>query len=508
MRDNPTAPFDGLPLAGGQVLAPAWVERGNEPVQTSNAGSQEARLHAAIQAAASILDQARRDSGPDAEPIVFFQLSILKAPELFIRASDVIFLGGTAEQGWSQALDAEIAHFAESRSSSIASKVDDYAAIKAIVVDCLIDPESYPRAAPQQASIFIGETLRLDMYLRHRHWMAGIATCRASWFGHVAMLARAAGIPFVSDLPKSILDIEHGSCISLDGDAGRLSVSPQWSGGRRVQRIPAQAIDFIGKGWSCSACINDMDLGPRLPDSITSVGLVRTELLFSEAGAIHDQSAHQQRYRRILTWAEGRTVAIRLLDITEDKPLAGLPQVRENMPEGMAYLLQFRRLLEVQLRALLLSTHAGPLQILLPNVRDPAEVADCRTLVSDLASTLGVPVPPVGMMIETLETARRPDAFAADFHLVGTNDLMTRSIGLSRNDSAMRVRRSDAIHATLLLLDRFAMPALRRSGLRPIAACGELAEDAAIRPELARLGFEEFCLPVEHLRGVGQPRPI
>src|SRR5262249_57068312 len=59
-----------------------------------------------------------------------------------------------------------------------------------------------------------------------RAQIAGILTEKGGATGHVAILARALGIPAVSGLPHLMRDVKSGDIVALDGREGHVYLRP------------------------------------------------------------------------------------------------------------------------------------------------------------------------------------------------------------------------------------------------------------------------------------------
>jgi phosphoenolpyruvate-protein kinase (PTS system EI component) len=104
------------------------------------------------------------------------------------------------------------------------------------------------------------------------------------------------------------------------------------------------------------------------------------------------------------------------------------------------------------------------------------------------AQALGVPAPPLGIMIETPAAAATAGllAQAAAFFSVGTNDLAQYALAMDRGHSALAAE-ADALHPGVLRLIAMACDGARGAG-RTISLCGGLASDPLAAPLLVGLG--------------------
>ena len=187
---------------------------------------------------------------------------------------------------------------------------------------------------------------------------------------HVAMLARARGVPMVVGLgatpagrTAALVDGDRGIVVFDPGTGDAHARSRPRSRPRRVSGDAAEAHRFAAArtagGASIRVMINiaepaELDgLDPALCDGI---GLMRTEFLFHRAAAFPTRMRRLDVYARILRWAAGRPVTIRTLDAGGDKPIPGLTIDGESNPflgvRGIRLSLARPEVFRVQLRAL------------------------------------------------------------------------------------------------------------------------------------------------------------
>jgi phosphocarrier protein FPr/phosphocarrier protein len=168
----------------------------------------------------------------------------------------------------------------------------------------------------------------------------------------------------------------------------------------------------------------------------------------------------------------------------EENPALGVRGVRVS--------LAFPELLRTQLRAILRVRAAGQVQVMLPMVAALAEIRAVRAVFSELAVSMGVNLPKLGVMVETPAAAVIADLIAAetDFLSIGTNDLAQYALAMDRT-SPLLAAQVDAMHPAVLRLVQQAAAGGAKHG-RTVSVCGGLASELAAAPILIGLGVTEL----------------
>ena len=151
-------------------------------------------------------------------------------------------------------------------------------------------------------------------------------------------------------------------------------------------------------------------------------------------------------------------------------------------------------ILATQLRALVRAGVHGRLRVMFPFVTGVEEVREAKAMLSAIATTLGIPAPVVGAMVEVPAAALASDLLApeVDFLTIGTNDLIQYCLAVDRTDD----RVSDfyePLHPSVLRLIRLVRRAAARHRI-PVSLCGEMASDPALLGLLVGLGLTEFSM--------------
>jgi len=349
--------------------------------------------------------------------------------------------------------------------------------------------------------------------------LAGVISLKGSNSSHVAILARAMGIPTVmgvSDVP--IYEIAEKEII-VDGYYGQIYVSPSPSLREEFQRLigeeqeldaslealrdqPAQTKDKHQIALMANAGLG-ADISFALVAGAEGVGLYRTETPFM----IRDRfpSSEEQRviYRQLLASFSPRPVAMRTLDIGGDKSLPYFP-VKEENPflgwRGLRVTLDHPEIFLTQVRAMLRASQGyHNLRIMLPMVTDVSEVDEALRLFkkayADVAEEgFSIEKPQIGVMIEVPSAVylSRVIATRVDFLSVGSNDLTQYLLAVDRNNSRV-ASLFDSLHPAVLRALMQVVENGHQEG-KHVSICGEMAGDPAAVLLLVAMGFDSLSM--------------
>jgi phosphotransferase system enzyme I (PtsI) len=508
-RGSPAAPGRAVGrLVRLHVAAPPPRRRAGPPE------AESAALDAAIAAAIADLSALAGQAGGEAAEIVAFQVAMLEDPELAAPARAAIAAGTPAEAAWSAALAAQVAEYEGAGDAHFRARGADLRDLAARVRRHLggAAPDA---AAPPPGAILYAPDLTPSRFLEI-DWRGGggIALAAGSRASHVAMLARARGIPMVVGLGH--VAAADGETALLDGSEGVLLLSPDAADHARHAQadgaVPAASVRgpaVTASGRRIALLLNIADIGELDaidPECCDGIGLVRTELLF--AAGLPDEATQEYAYRRLLAWAQGRPVTVRTLDAGGDKPVPGLSVAGEANPflgqRGLRLSLAHPAVFAVQLRALLraaaASSRIGPLKIMLPMVTVPAELEAARALLLAEAAALGLAPPPLGIMVEVPAAALCIADFAADFFSVGSNDLTQYVTAAARDIAAVAPLADAANPAVLRLIAEVAAHGVACG--REVSVCGDAAGDPALVPRLLDAGITTLSMAPNALPAV------
>ena len=351
--------------------------------------------------------------------------------------------------------------------------------------------------------------------------VAGILTARGGATAHSAIVARALGIPALVGAGDPVLLIKSGTALLIDGQRGRLDVTPDEQTLQRALldrdtrelRLKAAAalrmepaITQDGHAVEVFANIGDSTGTPAaVEQGAEGIGLLRTELLFMAHSSAPDEATQEAEYRRVLDDLNGRPLVVRTLDVGGDKPLPYWPIDKEENPflgvRGIRLTLQRPDVMQAQLRALLRAADSRPLRIMFPMVSTVEEWRQARDMTERLRQEIPVADLQLGIMIEVPSAALLAPVLAqeVDFFSVGTNDLTQYTLAIDRGHPTLSAQ-ADGLHPAVLQLIDITVRAAHAHG-KWVGVCGELAADPLAVPVLVGLGVDELSVAA---RSVGE----
>ena len=337
---------------------------------------------------------------------------------------------------------------------------------------------------------------------------------------HIAIVARALGLPAVGEVENAASLVEQGDPIIVDGGAGEVQIRPssevqsayaakarlrarRQEQYRRLRDVPAVTRDGVAIDLQINAGLL-VDL-PHLDETgAGGVGLFRTELQFMIAEAMPSAAQQLALYRSVLAAADGRPVTFRTLDIGGDKILPYMQQTDEENPalgwRAIRIGLDRPALLRAQVRALLKAAAGMSLKIMFPMVATCDEFERAKALVLREEAHLrrqghdGPAALALGAMVEVPSLLFQIDEIArsADFLSVGTNDLLQFLFAADR-ENRLVADRYDGLSAPSLRALRLIVERAALSGC-PVTICGEIGGRPLEAMALIGLGFRALSM--------------
>lgn len=517
------------PIVPGLALGPSFVYRPSLPdLPEEPSGSPEEewnRVASAITAVREALDDERaahQSAGSgDAAGILDAHILLLEDPTL-VRAvrRDVLDDHRPAARAWLDAIDAVAEEYAMMEDAYLADRAADVRDVGRRVAREILGAPPTDVGGPDEPFVLFASTLVPSDVHALPERVCGVACAGGNPSSHAAILLRSRGIPAVFDAGPSILEVEDGTRVGIDGDEGRvwIDVSDDLADQLKVQlqeqhdrdlalRREAQAPPSTKDGTevTVSANVNATgDAGAARENGSDGVGLLRTEFLFLDREEPPSEDDQVDHLTTVAQAMEGRPVTVRALDVGGDKPLRFVSLPKESNPflglRGIRVLLRHPDLFRTQLRAVLRVAAEHPIRLLLPMVATAEEVRRAREMLDDARAELereGRAVPEslsLGVMIETPASAvaARSLAEVADFFSIGTNDLTQYTMAADREHGDL-AELADALHPPVLHLIRQVAGAAEPAGC-PVSICGEIAADIFAVPILVGLGIRHLSI--------------
>jgi phosphotransferase system enzyme I (PtsI) len=498
----------------GLALGPINLHflRTGVPVASGTPKEERRALEAAIETALGQLTRLVAENDEMGADILSFQVALLEDAELTSPAFEALAQGASAAEAWRQALETQIEIYRDDESAYFQARAADLVDLRERVSAILLG-QTEPDTGAAGDAIYVAEDLAPSRFLE-TDWSRyrGAALIGGSASSHVAMLARARGVPLLIGLEGARAALRDGAEAILDAEDGRLILDPATPTAARyrdrlAQRraeaeeesefLDAPAVTAGGLRIQVLLNIDDPAVLDRLdPAHCDGVGLTRSEFLFYGGAGLPDEETQYDAYVRLLDWAAGRPVTIRTLDAGGDKPIPGLTPDGEANPflglRGLRLSLARPEVFRVQLRALARAAARGPLKVMFPMVTVPAEMDRARELFEEEAENLiraGVEaaLPALGMMVEVPAAALSPGAFKADFYSIGSNDLVQYVTATSRDNAAVAPLHDALNPAVLELIGRVA--ACGEISGREVSLCGDMAADPECLELLLQAGL-------------------
>ncbi|MFW6380065.1 MAG: phosphoenolpyruvate--protein phosphotransferase [Halorhodospira sp.] len=451
-------------------------------------------------------------------------LRMLEGDSLVQETVERIRAGNWAPGALRQVIAEHVQVFEEMDDPYLSERASDIRDLGRRILTRLRDEGERVRQVPEQA-VLAGHEVSASQLAEIPHEnLVGVVAATGSRNSHVAILARALGIPAVmgvDDLRTRYLD---GRPVVVDGYSGRFYVDPSPTVEQEYQRLISEEAEFAegleamrdepavspdGRSvalYANTGLITDINLS--LAAGCDGIGLHRTEFPFLIRDRFPGEEEQAELYRRVMEQFAPRPVTLRTLDVGGDKSLAYFPIEEENPFlgwRGIRLTLDHPEIFLTQLRAMLRAdVGLGNLQILLPMVSRLGEIADVRRLMLRARQELaeeGIETrsPPLGVMIEVPATIYQIDRYCdqADFLSIGSNDLTQYLLAVDRNNSRV-ASLYDELHPAVLAAVRDVVYAARRHGKR-LTVCGGMAGDPAGAILLMGFGIDGLSMSVSSL---------
>lgn len=360
-----------------------------------------------------------------------------------------------------------------------------------------------------------------------REYLLGFATNGGSTTSHVALLARAMGIPAVTGLGDITERVSPGMTILLDGTNGAVTVNPDEQTvaefGELIQRQKAHS-EAATEGPPAGTLADGGDvliyanIHPGIPIAgvkefgARGVGLYRSEYLWLNGEREPTEKEQFEAYRDAVKFASSfspkASITIRTLDIGGDKTVRGISTKEANPFLGnrsIRYSLSHADIFRAQLRAILRASAFGRTKIMYPMISCIEELREASVILEGVKRELdaeGIAYDhniAVGAMIEVPAAAINADALArhVDFFSIGTNDLVQYVMAADRGNEAV-ANLYQPLNPAILELMRRTIAAAKKNGI-PVAVCGESASDPVVGILWAAMGVDVLSMSATYI---------
>ena len=521
--------LQGVSLAEGVGLGHVVLHEPRVVVKNliaENADEEVERLEAAIKKVRASIDEliARGDVGDHGE-----HREVLETFRMFAhdqgwlrRMREAVMTGLTAEAAVERVQSDNRARMMRQTDPYLRERLHDLDDLANRLLHQLVGVDFVSDAAdlPENA-VVVARTMGPAALLDYdRAKLRGIVLEEGGPASHVAIIARALGIPAVGKVENATSLVEPGDAIIADGVAGEVQIRPRPD----VEAAYAEKARLRAKRQeqyralrdvapvTADGCPIDIQLNagllvdlPHLEETgAHGIGLFRTEIQFMVAQQMPSTSEQQKLYRSVLDSVGDAPVVFRTLDIGGDKILPYMAAIEEENPalgwRAIRIGLDRPGLLRSQIRALLKAGSGRDVAIMLPMVATVEEFNRGRDIVNreitylrrhghDMPSAISL-----GVMVEvpSLLFQIREICEAADFLSVGSNDLLQFLFAADRENRQVAQRYDPLSTASLRVLRLIADNAAEAQC--KLSVCGEIAGRPLEAMALIGLGFRALSM--------------
>lgn len=375
-------------------------------------------------------------------------------------------------------------------------------------------------ALPDNAIVFARTMGPANLLEYDRTKLKGLVLGEASSTSHVAIVARALGVPLVAGIGDVRGLGENNDDVVIDGETGDVFLRPsgdviisyrekselqseRQAAYARERHLPSVTTDGVEIAIQVNAGLV-IDMEYLDVTGASGIGLFRTELQFLIGPQLPRVSAQQKLYSEVLELARGRPVVFRTADIGGDKSADYMEREAEVNPamgwRGLRMAMDRPAWIRPQLRALLGAAAGRDLYVLFPMVTLPDEMLVAKQILAketEIRRQRGQACPKqirTGAMIETPAATWRLGEIAkhADFLSIGGNDLAQFYFAADRNSSRTSAR-YDPLEPGFLGFIKMAVDKADAINI-PLSYCGEQAADLVFAAALMAVGIRRFSI--------------
>lgn len=451
-------------------------------------------------------------------------LSMLDDASLGGEVTERIRKGVGAAYAWSEVILEHERNFSSMSDNYLRERAADIRDLGRRVLAYLQESTQHCRVFPTNA-VLVGEELTASMLGEiPKEKLAGLVSVQGSSNSHVAILARAMGVPTVMgavDLPYTQME---GRAVIVDGYRGSIYTDPGTTllkhyeslceeelelvkGLEALRDLPCETLDkhrvplWVNTGLMA-------DVVRSLERGAEGVGLYRTEIPFLLRDRFPSEEEQRILYREQLEAFAPHTVTMRTLDVGGDKSLSYFPIEEENPFlgwRGIRVTLDHPEIFLSQVRAMLKASEGlNNMRIMLPMVASVTELESAKVLIYRafhelLEEGFHLELPPIGVMIEVPAAVYQARELAArsDFLSVGSNDLTQYLLAVDRNNPQVADLYQPFHPAVLRALHQVVRDG--HSQGTSVGICGELAGDPAAAVLLMAMGYDVLSMNATNL---------
>ena len=353
-----------------------------------------------------------------------------------------------------------------------------------------------------------------------REKLKAVVLQEGSHTSHVAIVARALGIPMLGQMETGLLDVDEGVQIIVHGLDGEIYIAPP----PEILETYRDAISSRAKllarydnmrdkpvitkdGVEIELVINGglaMDIEGMHRTGASGVGLFRTEFQFMISETLPRVHPQAEFYKSIINAAGEKPVTFRTLDIGGDKEVSFLKRDNEENPalgwRAIRIALDRPALLRYQLRALITAATGTTLNVMFPMITTVDEFKLAKAILEkelNRHQRNNRPMPvdiKVGTMLEVPSLVWQLEELLpiVDFISIGSNDLMQFFYACDRDNPKLS-NRYDTLSLPSLNMLRFIVDKCSAQNV-PLTLCGEIGGRTVGALALLAIGFRRLSI--------------
>ncbi len=438
------------------------------------------------------------------------------------KMKEAIRNGLTAEGAAEQVQNDTRARMLRITDSYLRERLHDFDDLSNRLIKQLISETTEPDEIdhPSNAIIVARNMGATELFDYERNSIRGLVLEEGGPTSHVAIVAKALGIPAIGHAKDVTTYIESRDDIIIDCETGIVHIRPpsdltqsfvekvKFTAKRNAQYLrlrnkPTKTKD----GTEISLKLNAgllLDLTHLDETGADGIGLFRTEIKFMLATKLPSMDDQEEFYSQILENSGDRPVIFRTLDIGGDKVLPYMSAVQEENPamgwRAIRLSLDRPEIFGTQIRALFHAATGQKLNLMFPMIATVDEFRRGRELVNQelkqfkreqkkapeqVALGAMIEVPSLLFQLEELMSE-------VDFVSVGSNDLFQFFMAADRGNLKV-TNRFDVLSVSFLRALKFIVK-MAYSREIPITLCGEIAGNPLTCMALLGLGYRSVSM--------------
>lgn len=424
-----------------------------------------------------------------------------------------------AEFVYNRIIQETIRNISSSKNEYLKERVDDVSAVSARVLNRLLGFKQHSLESLRTPSIIVARSLSPgDVVQMEKESVLGFATDVGGKTSHVVLLAKSLGFPAVVGLKGFFSEVKSGEKLILDGDEGRLILSPDDATLRNYElkkkRLLKRSQSLLkltglasetkdGRKIELSANIELLsDVESALENGAEGIGLFRTEYLYIASSGLPSEEEQHKIYSSVAQKMYPKNVIIRTFDMGGDKFAYDPESPYESNPflgwRAIRACLDLPEVFKTQLRAILKASSSGNILLMLPMISSLEELLKTKEILEEVKFELREKDIPfdekikVGIMIEVPSAALEAESLArhCDFFSIGTNDLIQYTLAVDRTNERVAYL-YQSFHPSVLKLIKMTIDQGHKNNIW-VGMCGEMAADPKAIALLVGLRIDEL----------------